>query len=87
MDGWMRVVPPCLPQRPLPFGQGTCTSATAPSDLTQADDMEAALAEYEEAKTAFQQFIGAEDEFARLKARRDTVHPSVPAVCVRAQCR
>ena len=52
-----------------------------------ADDTEAALAEYEEAKTALEQFIGPNDELARLKARRDTVHPSVPAVCVRAQCR
>ena len=55
--------------------------------LTQADDMEAALAAYEEAKTVFEQFLGPEEEFATLKARRDTVHPSVPAVCVRAQCR
>ena len=58
-----------------------------PADLTQADDMKAALTAYEEAKTAFEQFIGPEEEFARLKARHDTVHPSVPAVCVRAQCR
>ena len=52
-----------------------------------ADDMEAALAAYEEAKTALSQFIGPDEEYATLKARRDTVHPSVPAVCVRAKCR